>query len=102
MLLVGVELAEDLGDGGFVLGRLVEVVDVFDDITGKGDVVADRLRLQEVFDHVPLEDVVRIVHDDVDDAVLLLQRDPEFPAEVLLLEVDEQVARDRVSDPKRG
>ena len=71
------------------------MVDEFDDIVRKGDVVPDRLGLQEIFDHVPFQDVVRIIHDDVDDPVLSSQRDPQFPAEIVPLQVDQQIARDR-------
>jgi hypothetical protein len=87
---------EDLGEGGFILVGLEEVVDELDDVVLEGDVIAYGLRLQKVFDHVPLQDVVGIVHDDLDGAILLFQRDPEFPAKIFLLQVFQKIPRDRV------
>ncbi len=66
VIRVGVHLSEDVGDRGFFLWGLKEVVDKIGDVFSEGDIVPYGLGLHEVFDHVPLEDVIGVVHELAD------------------------------------
>jgi hypothetical protein len=65
LLFRTVQPADDVRDRRFIPMGLVEIDVEPGDVLRKGDIVADRLRLEEVLDHVPFDDVVRVAHQDM-------------------------------------
>ncbi len=81
------QFAQNIVDGRVIRCRMVEKVDVFDDVFRQGNIVFDGLGLEKAFDHIPFQDVIRIVDDDLDLPVHLSDGHPEFPPQVFLFQV---------------
>ena len=80
-------LADDIAYGSVSLPCLVKMVYIFDYVFIEGDIVIHIPCIEEVFYHITFNDIVGIIYDDPDLSILFFEGNPEFTAQIFLLEV---------------
>jgi len=87
-----IEFAQKLREGMLAVRGTEKQVDVFQDVLGQRDVVFHLFGFEQVFDGVPFQNVVGIVHDDLHEAVHGSQGNPQLAGQVILLQIFDEIA----------